>query len=76
MAANHSRRGFASVAAAHRSVDYWLGWWVIIGSIPIGVVAWDDDQPRNEIDVPSASHLRIEAHPQPRVFTLVWTITP
>ncbi|MCB0948257.1 MAG: undecaprenyl-diphosphate phosphatase [Mycobacterium sp.] len=25
-------------AAAHRSVDYWLGWWVIIGSIPIGVV--------------------------------------
>jgi len=24
--------------AAHRSVDYWLGWWVIIGSIPIGVV--------------------------------------
>ncbi|MEV0671844.1 undecaprenyl-diphosphate phosphatase [Mycobacterium sp. NPDC050441] len=23
--------------AAHRSADYWLGWWVIIGSIPIGV---------------------------------------
>ncbi|MUL82455.1 MULTISPECIES: undecaprenyl-diphosphate phosphatase [unclassified Mycolicibacterium] len=22
---------------AHRSADYWLGWWVIIGSIPIGV---------------------------------------
>ena len=45
-------------------------------AIPIGVVASDGDQPRNEIDVPSASHLRIEAHPQPRVFTLVWTITP
>lgn len=26
------------VVAAHRTVDYWLGWWVIIGSIPIGVV--------------------------------------
>ncbi len=24
--------------AAHRNADYWLGWWVIIGSIPIGVV--------------------------------------
>ncbi|MGZ5391258.1 MAG: undecaprenyl-diphosphate phosphatase [Mycobacterium sp.] len=23
--------------AAHRSSDYWLGWWVIIGTIPIGV---------------------------------------
>ncbi len=23
--------------AAHRSADYWLGWWVIIGTIPIGV---------------------------------------
>ncbi|WKG06619.1 undecaprenyl-diphosphate phosphatase [Mycolicibacterium sp. HK-90] len=23
--------------ATHRSADYWLGWWVIIGSIPIGV---------------------------------------
>ena len=45
-------------------------------AIPIGVVAWDGGQPRNESDVPSASHLRIEAHPQPRVFTLVWTITP
>ncbi len=22
---------------AHRSADYWLGWWVIIGTIPIGV---------------------------------------
>jgi undecaprenyl-diphosphatase len=24
--------------AAHRSADYWLGWWVIIGTIPIGVL--------------------------------------
>ena len=24
--------------AAHRTADYWLGWWVIIGTIPIGVV--------------------------------------
>ncbi|KGI68680.1 undecaprenyl-diphosphate phosphatase [Mycolicibacterium rufum] len=24
--------------ATHRSADYWLGWWVIIGTIPIGVV--------------------------------------
>ena len=24
--------------AAHRNADYWLGWWVIIGSIPIGVI--------------------------------------
>jgi len=23
--------------AAHRTADYWLGWWVIIGTIPIGV---------------------------------------
>ncbi|MBY0288191.1 MAG: undecaprenyl-diphosphate phosphatase [Mycobacteriaceae bacterium] len=23
---------------AHRTVDYWLGWWVIIGTIPIGVL--------------------------------------
>ena len=23
--------------AAHRSLDYWMGWYVIIGSIPIGV---------------------------------------
>src|SRR6516165_9201466 len=23
--------------AARRSADYWLGWWVIIGTIPIGV---------------------------------------
>ena len=23
-------------AAAHRTADYWLGWWVIIGTIPIG----------------------------------------
>ena len=22
--------------AAHRTADYWLGWWVIIGTIPIG----------------------------------------
>lgn len=22
---------------AHRTADYWLGWWVIIGTIPIGV---------------------------------------
>ncbi|AEV75612.1 undecaprenyl-diphosphatase UppP [Mycolicibacterium rhodesiae NBB3] len=22
--------------AAHRNADYWLGWWVIIGTIPIG----------------------------------------
>src|SRR5689334_13788662 len=25
------------VIAAHRTADYWLGWWVIIGTIPIGV---------------------------------------
>jgi undecaprenyl-diphosphatase len=24
-------------AAAHRTVDYWMGWYVIIGTIPIGV---------------------------------------
>ncbi|MFI5508482.1 undecaprenyl-diphosphate phosphatase [Mycobacterium sp. NPDC051804] len=24
--------------AAHRTADYWLGWWVIIGTIPIGVL--------------------------------------
>ena len=24
--------------AAHRNADYWLGWWVIIGTIPIGVL--------------------------------------
>jgi undecaprenyl-diphosphatase len=24
--------------AAHRGVDYWMGWYVIIGSIPIGVL--------------------------------------
>jgi undecaprenyl-diphosphatase len=23
---------------AHRTADYWLGWWVIIGTIPIGVL--------------------------------------
>ena len=22
---------------AHRDADYWMGWWVIIGTIPIGV---------------------------------------
>jgi undecaprenyl-diphosphatase len=25
-------------AAAHRTADYWLGWWVIIGTIPICVL--------------------------------------
>ncbi|TRW79177.1 undecaprenyl-diphosphate phosphatase [Mycolicibacterium sp. 018/SC-01/001] len=24
--------------AAHRSADYWLGWWVIIGTLPIGII--------------------------------------
>lgn len=24
--------------AVRRNADYWLGWWVIIGSIPIGVI--------------------------------------
>jgi undecaprenyl-diphosphatase len=23
---------------AHRTADYWLGWWVIIGTIPIGIL--------------------------------------
>ena len=45
-------------------------------SIGLGVVAWDGHRPRTEVDVPSASHLRIDARPQPRVFTLVWTINP
>ncbi|MCA9654691.1 MAG: hypothetical protein KC501_32550 [Myxococcales bacterium] len=45
-------------------------------AIGLGVIAWDGDRPRTEIDVPSASHLRIDAHPEPRVFTLVWTIHP
>jgi len=26
--------------AAHRSLDYWMGWYVIIGTIPIGVVGF------------------------------------
>ncbi|MEH3140095.1 MAG: undecaprenyl-diphosphate phosphatase [Mycobacterium kyogaense] len=24
--------------SAHRNADYWLGWWVIIGTLPIGII--------------------------------------
>ncbi|MEX1365183.1 MAG: hypothetical protein AB1Z98_18795 [Nannocystaceae bacterium] len=44
-------------------------------AVPLGTVAWSTDRPRAEVDVPSASHLRLEPDPAARVFTLVWTLT-
>ncbi|MCX4244212.1 hypothetical protein [Paraliomyxa miuraensis] len=44
-------------------------------AVPLGLVAWSPDRPRMEIDVPSATHLRIEPDAAARLFTLVWTIT-
>jgi hypothetical protein len=45
-------------------------------AVPLGLVAWSSDRPRMEIDVPSATHLRIEPDAAARLYTLVWTITP
>ena len=45
-------------------------------AVPLGTVAWSLDRPRTEVDVPSATHLRIDPDPADRVFTLVWTIHP
>lgn len=43
----------------------------------LGIVDWDPLRPRQEIDVPSASHLRINADlDTDRTFTLVWEISP
>lgn len=54
----------------------WLRGDPAVMAVPLGTIAWSDDRPRMEIDVPSASHLRIEPDPATRVFTLVWTISP
>ncbi|MCH9681295.1 MAG: hypothetical protein K0V04_07675 [Deltaproteobacteria bacterium] len=45
-------------------------------AVPLGQVAWTIDAPRLEVDVPSATHLRIEPAAGARTFTLVWTIAP
>lgn len=44
--------------------------------LDLGVVDWDPLRPRLEVDVPSATTLRILAVPSTRLFTLVWTIVP
>lgn len=54
----------------------WLRGDPAVMAVPLGTIAWSDDRPRMEIDVPSATHLRIEPDPAVRVFTLVWTISP
>lgn len=46
-------------------------------ALAMGVVDWDPVRPRHEIDVPSASDLRISADDDTdRTFTFVWTISP
>lgn len=47
-----------------------------VTAVPLGTIAWSLDCPRMEVDVPSATHLRIVPDPADRVFTLVWTIRP
>lgn len=45
-------------------------------AITLGTIAWPSNQPQTELDVPSASHLRIEAAEEDRTFTFVWTVVP
>lgn len=52
-------------------VMHWLR-----GNLLLGIVDWDPLRPRQEIDVPSASLLRIGAAVNARTFTLAWTIAP